>query len=118
MKALLTIFFDCNGVVHHEFLPQGLTVNKEYYVELMLSLREAIRQKRTELRKNQSWILHHDNASAHTSMLAHEFLAKNKTVIIPQPPYSPDLEPGNFFLTFSKIDTNKRVSEVFQGLKK
>ena len=29
VKVLLTVFFDCNGVVHHEFLPQGRTVNKD-----------------------------------------------------------------------------------------
>ena len=64
-KVLLTVFFDCNGMVHHEFLPQGRTVNKEYYLEVMCRLREAIRQKRTELWKNQSRILHHDNAQRH-----------------------------------------------------
>ncbi|KAA1414165.1 hypothetical protein F0U44_22385, partial [Nocardioides humilatus] len=104
MKVLLTVFFDCNGVVHHEFLPQGRTVNKEYYLEVMRRLREAIRQKRTELWKKQSWILHHDNAPAHTSMLVREFLAKNKTVIMPQPPYSPHLAPADFFL-FPKLKT-------------
>ena len=31
-------------------------------------------------------------------MLLLEFLTKNKTVIMPQPPYSPDLAPANFFL--------------------
>ena len=83
MKVLLTVFFDCNGLVHHEFLPQGRTVNKEYYLEVMRRLPEAIRQKRIELWKNQSWILHDDNAPAHTSMLVREFLAKNKTIIMP-----------------------------------
>ncbi|XP_032688012.1 protein GVQW3-like [Odontomachus brunneus] len=39
------------GVVHHEFLPQGRTVNKEYYLQVMLNLREAIRQKRPEEQK-------------------------------------------------------------------
>ena len=28
-------------VVHHEFLPQGRTFNKEYYIEVMCQLREA-----------------------------------------------------------------------------
>ena len=42
-------FFDCNGVVHHKSFPQARTVNKEYYLEVMRRLREAIRQKRTEL---------------------------------------------------------------------
>ena len=62
----------------------------------MRQLLEAVCQKRTELWKNQSWILHHDNALAHISMLVLEFLAKNKTIIIPQAPYSPDLAPALF----------------------
>ncbi|UYV70868.1 hypothetical protein LAZ67_8000923 [Cordylochernes scorpioides] len=41
VKVLLTVFFDCRSVVHHEFLPQGRTVNKEYYLQVMRNLREA-----------------------------------------------------------------------------
>ena len=47
-KVLLTVFFDCRGVVQHEFLPQGRTVNKEYY------LRDTIRQKHPYLWKNKN----------------------------------------------------------------
>ena len=61
-------------------------------------------QKRTELWKNQSWILNHDNAPAHTSVFVSEFLAKNKTVIMPQPPYLSDLALADFFL-FLKLKT-------------
>ena len=49
VKVLLNVFFDCNGVVCHGFLPQGRTVNEDYYLDVMLRLHEAIRQKRTEL---------------------------------------------------------------------
>ena len=76
VKVLFIVFFDCDGVVHYEFLPKGRTVNKEYYLEVMRRLREVIRQKRTELWKNQSWILHHDIAPTRTSLLVREFLAK------------------------------------------
>ena len=102
VKVLLTVVFDCNGVVHHELLPQDRTVNKEFYLEIMRRLREAIRQKRTELWKTQSWILHHDNAPADTFMLVREFLAKNKTVIMIQPPYTPGFVTADFFL-FPKL---------------
>ncbi|UYV67655.1 hypothetical protein LAZ67_5001500 [Cordylochernes scorpioides] len=87
VKVLLTVFFDCRGVVHHEFLPQGRTVNKEYYLQVMRNLCKAICQKRPDLWKNKNWLLHHDNAPAHTSLL---------------PPYSPDLAPCDFFL-FPKL---------------
>ncbi|UYV80207.1 hypothetical protein LAZ67_18002011 [Cordylochernes scorpioides] len=102
VKVLLTLFFDCRGVVHHEFLPQGRTVNKEYYLQVTRNLREAIRQKRPDLWKNKNWLLHHDNAPAHTSLLVRDFMAKNNTLMMPQPPYSPDLAPCDFFL-FPKL---------------
>ena len=44
----------------------------------------------------------HDNAPAHSSLLVRDFLAKNNTTIMPQPPYIPDLAPCDFFL-FTKL---------------
>ena len=102
VKVLLTVFFDYRGVVHQEFLPQRRTVNKEYYLETMRRWREATRKKRPELSKNNSWILHHDNAPAHSSLLVRDFLAKTNTTVMPQPPYSSDLAPSDFFL-FPKL---------------
>ncbi|UYV64174.1 hypothetical protein LAZ67_2006932 [Cordylochernes scorpioides] len=90
------------GVVHHEFLPQGRTVNKEYYLQVMRNLREAIRQKLPDLWKNKNWLLHHNNAPAHTSLVVRDLLAKNDTLMMPQPPYSSDLAPCDFFL-FPKL---------------
>ena len=49
VKVLLTVLFDCNGVVHREILSQGQTVSNQYYLEVMRQLRKAIRQKYTEL---------------------------------------------------------------------
>ena len=68
----------------------------------MRRLHKTNRQKRTELWK--TWILHHDNTPPHTSMLVREFLAKNKTVIMAQPPYLLDLAPADFFF-FPKLKT-------------
>ena len=50
----------------------------------------------------QTWLLHHDNAPSHTSVLTQQFLAENKMSVIPQPPYSHDLATCDFF-QFSKI---------------
>ena len=55
-------------------------------------------KKRPDLCKNNSWLLHHDNAPAHTSLLVREILAKNNTVTMAQPPYSPVMAPCEFFL--------------------
>ncbi|UYV78297.1 hypothetical protein LAZ67_16000889 [Cordylochernes scorpioides] len=99
VKVLLTVFFDCRGVVHHEFLPQGRMVNKEYYLQVM---RKAIRKKHPDLWKNKNWLLHHDNVPAHTSLLVRDLLSKNNTLMMLQPPYSPDLAPCDFFM-FPKL---------------
>ncbi|UYV84901.1 hypothetical protein LAZ67_X003927 [Cordylochernes scorpioides] len=104
------------GVVHHEFLPQGRTINKEYYLQVMRNLREAIRQKRSDLWKNKNWPLHHDNAPAHTSLLVRDFLAKNNTLMMPQPPYSPDL--ASCVLFFDSLGISMRaVFEKFKSWK-
>lgn len=102
IKVMSTVFFDYRGVVHQEFLPMGQTVNKEYYLSVMRRLREAIRKKRPELWKDNSWILHHDNAPSHTAHVIRDFFAKNSTHVAPQPPYSPDLAPCDFWL-FPKL---------------
>ncbi|UYV61909.1 hypothetical protein LAZ67_1007037 [Cordylochernes scorpioides] len=108
VKVLLTVFFDCRGVVHHEFLPQSRRANKEYYLQVMRNLCEAIRQKRPDLWRNKNWLLHHDNAPAHTSLLVRDILAKNNTLMMPQPPYSPDLAPCDFLL-FPKLKRPMKV---------
>jgi len=43
-------------------------------------------------------MLHHDNAPPQASLLIREFLAKQETIVMPKPPYSPDLAPADFFL--------------------
>ena len=98
---MLIVFFDYRGVVYHgmvyhEFVPEGQTVNKEYYLAVLRRLREAIRRKRPDLWAENSWIFHHDNAPSHSSLIVTEFLAKHETKVIAQPPYSPDLAPCDF----------------------
>jgi hypothetical protein len=43
-------------------------------------------------------MLHHDNAPCHTAISVIEFLAKKGIPVVPQPPYSSNLSPCDFFL--------------------
>jgi len=94
---MIITFFDIKGIVHKEFVPKGQTVNSGFYCEVLQRLRERVQRHRPQLWREQTWLLHHDNAS-HTAILTHQFLAKNKIAVIPHPPYSPDLAPCDFFL--------------------
>jgi histone-lysine N-methyltransferase SETMAR len=102
VKVMLTVFFDQKGVVHHEYAPQGQTITKEYYVQVLTRLRDAVRRKRPLLHAAGDWLLHHDNAPAHASHLVQQFLANHQIPQVNQPPYSPDLAPCDFFL-FPKL---------------
>jgi transposase len=93
---MLIAFFDTDGLVLHEFVPIGQTVNKEFYKTVLQRFRDAMRRHRPEERRYGNWILHSDNAPAHRAVTTNEFLAKHK-ISLPQPPYSPDLAPCDFF---------------------
>jgi len=44
-KVMLLAFFESEVIVHHEYAPDGQTINKEFYVEVLRRLRESVRQK-------------------------------------------------------------------------
>jgi len=91
-------FFLIRGMVHYEYVPTGQTVNQVYYLEVLERLREKVRRKRPEIFANNSWILHHDNAPAHTALSVREFLATKQITVLKHLAYSPDLTPSDFFL--------------------
>jgi hypothetical protein len=80
------LLFDHKGTVHFEFLEQGRTVNQHCYLEIFARLREAVHRRRPELWPD-TWILHHDNASAHDALAVREFLAKKSIMKLDHPPY-------------------------------
>jgi hypothetical protein len=48
--------------------------------------------------KNGDWLLHHDNAPAHTSLVVREFLTKNNMTAVPHPAYLPDVVHCDFYV--------------------
>ena len=102
IKIILICFFDSQGVVHKEFVPQGQTFNKQYYREVLERLIKRVLRVRPEIA--DTWMLHHDNAPS-----VNEFLAKKSISVVPQPPYSPDLSPCDFFLFPKNSNSNSKV---------
>jgi len=102
-----SFFSDIRGVVHHEYVPAGQTVNAKFYVEVLKRLRERVRRAQPELWEEKARILRQDNAPSHTSLVTREFLAKNKITTMDHPPYSSDLAPCDFNL-FPKVENIMR----------
>jgi histone-lysine N-methyltransferase SETMAR len=95
---MLEQFFDSSGIIHMEFIPERVTLNKHRYEEILHRLRSSIRCKRPELWRRKNWLLLHDNAPAHRSVLVQEELAKQQVTVLPHPPYSPD--PASYDFSF------------------
>jgi hypothetical protein len=43
-------------------------------------------------------VVHIDNASAHNAKVTQHFFERNPLKRLPQPPYSPDISPSDFYL--------------------
>ena len=72
----------------------GQTVNHTFYKDVLERLRERVQRVRTDTADD--WVLHRDNAPAHTALSIRELLAKKNIPVLPHPPYSPDLAPCDF----------------------
>ena len=60
------------------------------------------RRKGQALFKSGQWHFHYDNAPVNNSILVTDYLTKMGIKTVPQPPYSADLAPCDFWL-FSKL---------------
>jgi hypothetical protein len=98
VKSLLICFFDIDGITLKEFVPPGHTVNMKFYCDTLRRVREDMRRKRPGKWCTNNWVLHHNNAPAHTALAVQHFLASKNMTVVPHPPYSPDLAPCDFFL--------------------
>ena len=49
VKVMLIVFFDIQGIVYFEFLPQGQTVNQTVYKEIRRRLVRSVRDKKRSL---------------------------------------------------------------------
>ena len=101
----------------------GQTVNKEYYVEVLRVFRKRFRRKRPALFKSCQWHFHLDNAPVHNSILVTDYLTKMGIKTVPQPPYSPDIAPCDFWLfaklrggRYETIEMKESVTKVIDTL--
>ena len=95
---LYAIFFDSKGPVLQIPVPKGSSVTEKFYRESVLTQLVDFCQKcrpRTGVRGIK---LFHDNAPAHKSATVQEYLKESGLDVLDNPPYSPDLSPGDFWL--------------------
>ena len=129
-KRLFTIFFNHEGPVAVDVLPEKATMTGRYYRENVLpQVVSALNDRRPVTGTSRIMILH-DNASAHKTGAVTQYLSENRITTLPHPAYSPDLAPCDFWL-FPKLkellagnkytrvqDLSKAVNSELRGIPK
>ena len=102
-KDMLTIFWNPNCFLLVEALDDNRVFNADYFIgEILEQIVIKTNEDREKIKKQL--VLHYDNAGPHTAKKVREYLTQNDIQRAPQPPYSPDLAPSDFYL-FGHIKT-------------
>ena len=88
--------------IHLSWLAKGLGLGLRLLCWGFKGFRKRFLGKRPALFKSGQWHFHQDNAPVHNSILVTDYLTKRGIKTVPQPPYSPDLAPCDFWL-FPKL---------------
>jgi len=96
-KVLASIFFDQDSILLIDYLPNGQTINDEYYSSLLVQLKDILKEKsRGKFTKEVLFL--HDNAPAHRALAVQKKLAYMGFLCLDNALYSPDLAPSDYHL--------------------
>jgi len=94
---MCTIFWDAEGILLIDFMPQKVTITGVYYADLLhklhISIKEKLRGKLTQVP-----LLVQDNAPAHRSHVGQAAILESGFEEMHLPPYFPNLAPSDYHL--------------------
>jgi histone-lysine N-methyltransferase SETMAR len=95
---MLSVYFTRWSFVSIECRPQGQDYTSQFVIETVLPCIELkLAERRPRLRATGAH-LHMDNAKPHRSKKSIDKADEMGFVLVPHPPYSPDIAPSDFFL--------------------
>ena len=92
-KVMATVFWNCRGIVHVDYLATGKSINQHYYNDLLKTVYENLPKSR-----RRKVIFLQDNAPPHKAKKNIELIASFGWTLLDHPAYSPDLSPSDFYL--------------------
>lgn len=129
-RGFLQFFFNHEGPVAVDVLPEKATMTGRYYRENVLpQVVSALNDRRPITGTSRIMILH-DNASAHKTGAVTQYLLENRITTLPHPAYSPHLAPCDFWLfprlkellagnKYTRVqDLSKAVNSELRGIPK
>jgi len=110
-KFLASIFCDQDGILLIDYLPKGQTINAEYYLSLLVQLKDILKEKRHGKFTKGALFLH-DKAPTHRSLASQKKLAYLGFQCLDYSPYSPYLAPSDYHL-FPGLKKTIKSSQFF-----
>ena len=109
VKVLVSVFWDAQVILFIDYLEKEITINSEYYIALLVRLKEEI-AKKTPPQMKKKVLFHQDNAPYYKSIATMAKLHELHFELLPYTPYSLDLAPSNYWLfaDFKRMLQGKR----------
>ena len=120
-KVMLCVWWNFEGVVHFELVPEGLAINAELYSQQLERMYAALGERYPALVNRKRVLLQQDNARHHTAHITQEKIEELEGIeLLPHPAYSPDLAPSDYhlfrsmahFLRGRRFDNDQQVEEA------
>ena len=113
-KVLASIFWDVQGILFIDYLEKRKPINSEYYITLLLRLKEEIAKKWLQMNKKK------DNALCHKLIATMAILHELHFKLLPHPTFPPDLPPSDYpdlkrMLQGKRFASNKEVISEDSG---
>ncbi|XP_050678476.1 histone-lysine N-methyltransferase SETMAR-like [Leptidea sinapis] len=115
---MVTVWWSSAGVIHHSFLPIGVSITADVYCEELNTMMEKLAHLLPALVNRSSPLLLHNNNAQQTFSKLQEL----ELEVLRHPPYSPDLAPIDYyffqnldnFLAGNKFNTREAVQNAFR----
>jgi [histone H3]-lysine36 N-dimethyltransferase SETMAR len=119
---LASVLWD--AIIFIDYLENGQTINNEYYMVLLERLNDEIKKKTVPHLKKKSAVSSRQCTVSQINQKDGKIVYELGYELVPHPPYSPDLDPSDFFLfadlkrmlVGKKFSTNDEVTSKLRPI--
>lgn len=97
-RVLLCVWWWRGGVIHWETVPNGQTINSEYYCAQLNRVQQKIRSPGLAAHFRRGVVFQQDNARPHVANATLQKIEQLGWELLIHPPYSPDCAPSDYHL--------------------
>jgi histone-lysine N-methyltransferase SETMAR len=98
-KKLLCVWWNYEGLIYYELVPDGRTFNAEVYSQQTQKMYTVLLEKYLALVNRKCVLLQQDNARPHTVKKTLQKVEELEGIeLLPYPAFSPDLKPSDYYL--------------------